>query len=295
VPRSIDDSWDITTRVGFTALAVCAARALDAALNPPLANDEYAARFVSAAGEASLAAAVANTDMTCAAAYNARWVGVRTRFFDDFFTLAAASGIQQMVIMAAGLDCRAYRLAWPADSTMFEVDQPRVLDFKQKVLDGQGAVPSTRRVTVAVDLRGDWAASLRGSGFDPKKPTVWSLEGLLPYLPGAAQDELFERLHELSAHGSRLAAELGSDPGEREQIAECLSGIAVDSTQVNFGDLWYDDSRRDTKVWLAERDWAVTAVDLVDKAVEYGRAFHALPSAFDHLLRTKLFTAILME
>ena len=247
MPRSAGDTWTITTSVGFTALAACAARALDAALEPPLANDEYAARFVGAAGEASLADAVANTDMTCAAAFNARWVGVRTRFFDDFFNLAATSGIRQVVILAAA------------------------------------------------DLREDWPGSLREAGLDPAVPTVWALEGLLPYLPGAAQDQLFERLHEMSANGSRLAAELGPDPGEPLQIAESLSGIAADSTQPNIVELWYDDPRRNTKEWLAERDWAVTATDLVDKAAEYGRGFRGLPSAFDHLLRTKFFTAILTQ
>jgi methyltransferase (TIGR00027 family) len=124
--RTAGDVWDIVTSVGFTALAVTAARALDAALDPPLANDDYAAKFVAAAGEPNLTAAVANADMGSAAAFNAQWVGVRTRFFDDYFTEAGHSGTQQAVILAAGLDCRAYRLAWPADYTVFEIDQPRL-------------------------------------------------------------------------------------------------------------------------------------------------------------------------
>src|SRR5579884_2887449 len=132
--RTAGDTWDIVSSVGFTALAVTAARALDAALDPPLAHDVYAARFVAAAGEPNLAAAVANTDMSSAAAFNAQWVGVRTRFFDDFFTRAGQSGAQQAVILAAGLDSRAYRLTWPANFTVFEIDQPKVLEFKQQEL-----------------------------------------------------------------------------------------------------------------------------------------------------------------
>jgi methyltransferase (TIGR00027 family) len=287
--RTAGDTWDIVTSVGFTALAVCAARALDAALDPPLANDDFAAGFVAAAGEPNLAAAVAGIDLTSAAAFNAQWVGVRTRFFDDFFTRA---GTPQAVILAAGLDCRAYRLAWPADSTVFEVDQPRVLEFKQQVLDQQGAVPSTRRIAIATDLRDDWAAALIAAGFDPGQPTAWALEGLLPYLPGPAQDALFGKLHELSAVGSHIAAELGPDPGGVQEFADSMPSINELSTQPPIADLWYDDPRIDTKDWLAERGWDVSTVDLVEKAAhEYGRPFQGLPPVFDRLMRTKFFTA----
>jgi methyltransferase (TIGR00027 family) len=293
MPRAAGDTWDIVTSVGFTALAVCAARALDAALDPPLANDPFAAGFVTAAGEPNLIAAVANTDMTSAAAFNAQWVGVRTRFFDDYFTRAAQSGVRQAVILAAGLDSRAYRLKWPSGSTVFEVDQPQVLEFKQQVLDNQGATPSTRRVTVAVDLRDDWAGALIGSGFDPGEPTAWALEGLLPYLPGSAQDALFQRLHGLSAVGSQIAAELGPAPGEILEFADSVPTISQDTDQPPVAELWYDDPRADTKDFLAERHWKVTGVDLVEAAAsEYGRAFHELPTVFDRLLRTKFFSAI---
>jgi methyltransferase (TIGR00027 family) len=291
--RSAGDTWDIVTSVGFTALAVCAARALDAGLEPPLANDDFAAGFVTAAGEPNLIAAVANADMSSAAAFNAQWVGVRTRFFDDFFTRASQSGIRQAVILAAGLDSRAYRLAWPADHTVFEVDQPQVLAFKQQVLDQRGAVPSARRVTVATDLRDDWAAELIAAGFDPAQPAAWALEGLLPYLPGAAQDALFERLHQLSAAGTQIAAELGPAPGEVQEFADNVPTISQDTGQPPVADLWYDDPRVDTKGFLAQRHWKVTGVDLVDKAArEYGRPFEGLPPVFDRLLRTKFFTAV---
>jgi len=291
--RTAGDTWDIVTSVGFTALAVCAARALDAALDPPLANDPFAARFVTAAGEPNLIAAVANTDMTSAAAFNAQWVGVRTRFFDDYFTQAAQSGTRQAVILAAGLDSRAYRLQWPSGCTVFEVDQPQVLEFKQQVLDTQGATPSTRRVTVAVDLRDDWAGALIEAGFDPGQPTAWALEGLLPYLPGPAQDALFERLHGLSAAGSHIAAELGPAPGEIREFADSVPTISQDSDQPPVAELWYDDPRTDTKDFLAERHWRVTGADLVATAAdEYGRAFDDLPTVFDRLLRTKFFSAV---
>lgn len=290
--RTAGDAWDIVTSVGFTALAVCAARAFDAALNPPLANDDFAAGFVAAAGEPNLIAALANTDMDSPTAFNAQWVGVRTRFFDDFFTRAGQAGSRQAVILAAGLDSRAYRLAWPADHTVFEVDQPRVLEFKQQVLDQRGAMPSAQRVAIATDLRDDWVGALIAAGFDPGRPTAWALEGLLPYLPGAAQDALFERLHELSAAGSQIAAELGPEPGEVQQLGDGVVTTSQAASQPPVADLWYDDPRVDTKVWLSERDWAVTGVDLVEKAAsEYGRPVDGLTPLFERLLRAKFFTA----
>jgi methyltransferase (TIGR00027 family) len=294
--RTSGDTWDIVTSVGFTALAVCAARALDAALDPPLANDPYAAGFVAAAGEPELVAAVAETKLDGPVGFNANWVGIRTRFFDNFFASGAESGIRQAVILAAGLDSRAYRLALPAGSTVFEVDQPRVLEFKQRVLDEQGAVPSARRVTVAVDLRDDWTGALAAADFDPARPTMWVLEGLLPYLPGAAQDALFEKLHELSVAGSRIAAELGPEPGEIAEFAGSVPNTGKPGTQPAVTDLWYEDPRRDTKSWLAERDWTVTTVDLMAKAAgEYGRPFHGLPPMFERFMRQRFFTAELAD
>ncbi|GFG73818.1 SAM-dependent methyltransferase [Mycobacterium botniense] len=290
--RTPGDTWDIVTSVGFTALAVCAARALDAALEPPLANDTFAASFVAASGEPNLMTALAKTDLSSAVGFNARWVGVRTRFFDDFFTSAIRCGSRQAVILAAGLDCRAYRLVWPDDCIVYEVDQPRVLEFKQQVLDKRGAQPSTRRMAVAADLREDWVRPLVAAGFDPAQPTAWALEGLLPYLPGPAQDVLFEKLHELSAVGSEIAAELGPEPGELREYAEHMRTVRQDGTQSPILDLWYDDPHINIKSWLRERGWDVTSADLVDKAAnDYGRPFHGLPPVFERLLRTKFFTA----
>lgn len=294
--RTEGDSWDIVTSVGYTALAVAAGRALDAKLDLPLAHDDHAAAFVAAAGAPQLAAAVATADMTSSAAFNAQWVGVRTRFFDNFFADAAGAGVRQHVILAAGLDSRAYRLPWPAITTVFELDQPKVLQFKDEVLKRSGSQPSARRVTVAVDLRDDWPAALREAGFDATQPTGWILEGLLPYLPGAAQDALFERLNDMSAPGSRVAAELGPEPGELERLAASIKTVVGETsdgeTQPNLRDLWFDDPRLDTKTWLGERGWTVTEANLVDAAVAYGRPLRDLPPAFENFLSTKFFTAV---
>ena len=134
-----------------------------------------------------------------------RLYGVQTRFFDDFFTSAGEAGIRQAVIVAAGLDSRAYRLEWPDGTTVFEVDLPKVLEFKAQVLHEQGATPKARRSEVAADLRTDWPTPLKAAGFDPQIPSAWSVEGILPYLTDDAQTTLFTRISELCAPGSRVA------------------------------------------------------------------------------------------
>ena len=111
-------------------------------------------------------------------------IAVRTRFFDDFFVQATESGIRQAVILASGLDTRAYRLPWGAGTVVYEIDpQPQVIAFKTRTLADLGAEPTAQRRTVAIDLRADWQAALVEAGFDIQEPTAWSAEGLLVYLP----------------------------------------------------------------------------------------------------------------
>ncbi len=142
-------------------------------------------------------------------------MAVRTRFFDSHFLDAARAGVRQSVILASGLDTRAYRLAWPDTSVVYEVDQPRVIEFKTSTLTGLGAVPAAEHRAVGVDLRDDWPAALRANGFDPSRPTAWSAEGLLSYLPPDAQDRLFDHITALSAPGSRLGTGYVPNIGDR--------------------------------------------------------------------------------
>ncbi len=123
--------------------------------------------------------------------YFVNFQGARTKYFDEYFRRATDAGVRQVVILAAGLDSRAYRLDWPAGTTVFEMDRPQVLDFKREVLADQGAQPRAERREIAVDLRDDWPQALRDSGFDGAKPSAWIAEGLLIYLPASAQEQLF--------------------------------------------------------------------------------------------------------
>src|SRR5512139_2775588 len=212
--RTHDDTWDIATSVGSTAVMVAAARAAESERADALISDPFAKVLVAGAGggtwevmvDPAFREKVAETDPEAASIFEhmGNYQAVRTHFFDEFFADAMAAGIRQVVILASGLDSRAYRLAWPAETVVYEIDQPKVLEYKAARLAEHGALPSARRHAVAVDLRFDWPTALRQAGFDPHAPTAWLAEGLLMYLPVDAQDRLFERITALSAPGSRV-------------------------------------------------------------------------------------------
>jgi methyltransferase (TIGR00027 family) len=207
------DGWDLTSGVGATATMMAAQRALAASGPDPLIDDPFAAPLVRAVGIDAYTRWVdgkipfEQSDLD----WITQGMAARTRFYDQHFLDAAQSGVRQAVILAAGLDARAYRLPWPPGTVVYEVDLPQVIDFKTTTLRNLGAVPIAQRRTVAVDLRGEWPAALTAAGFDPGAPTVWSAEGLLNYLPAEAQDALFDGIVSLSGPGSRLSSEFMSD------------------------------------------------------------------------------------
>ncbi len=270
------EQWDIVTGVGMTALGVAAGRALETQRPDALITDPYAHSFVEAA-DAPVPIPTSPQDLETEAwkddvlwSSMADYLGVRSRFFDRFFAQAAADGIEQVVLLAAGLDARAFRLEWPAGCDLFEVDQPKVLEFKDGVLDARGARPGCRRRTVPVDLRDDWSAALRAAGFDPGRPTAWLAEGLLPYLPADAERNLFERIRELSAPGSRLAVEQ-VDSDIRTLMDEEDMRHAADQMGVDMSALWHADAKEDPERVLTDLGWTVRSDTAADVAGEYGR------------------------
>jgi methyltransferase (TIGR00027 family) len=216
---------------------------------------------------------------------------VRTHFFDDYFTAAAAAGIRQIVILASGLDSRAYRLDWPADTTIFEIDQPKVLDYKATTLADNDVKPTATLHQVPVDLRHDWPASLRAAGFDPARPTAWLAEGLLMYLPADAQDRLFELITELSAPGSRVSAEtVGVRSDERRaQMQDRFEKIADElgiEREFDVAELMYNDpDRADVVDWLNKHGWRARGVLSTDEMRRLGR-FIELADADDNAFAT---------
>ncbi|MGA8329832.1 MAG: SAM-dependent methyltransferase [Mycobacterium sp.] len=267
--RTDDDSWDITESVGATALGVAMVRATESVCDCPLFTDRYAQIFIDAATKRGWDSSRIASQLPIIKDYAA----VRTKWFDEYFIAAGANGIDQAVILAAGLDARPWRLPWVSGSSVYEIDQPQVLAFKADTLAARGARPNARYQAVPVDLRSDWPTALRGAGFDPSTPTAWSAEGLLPYLSAADQDLLFERIAKLSSTGSRIAVEALSpsflDPDYLERRRQYL-GVQED-TAPDIPELWFMEERTDLQPWLTERGWAVTAIEAVNLMQRYDR------------------------
>lgn len=293
--RSDDDSWDIASSVGATAVMVAAARAAETRSDAPLIRDPFAQLLVERAG-AGAWSVIASDDVRRQLAeldpeadrimqYAVDYQAVRTRFFDGFFERASRAGITQVVILAAGLDSRAYRLDWPAGTTVYEIDQPLVLQYKRQTLDEHDVRSACLRREVAVDLRQDWPVALQREGFDVTAPTAWLAEGLLMYLPTEAQDRLFELIVDQSAPGSRIAVEaVGPDNAKRHEVrrkmrehfdrARKLAGIEGESLDV--GSLMYhDENRTDVPQWLAGRGWTVRAIPAEAEMADAGRLVHS--------------------
>lgn len=275
--RSDEDTWDLASSVGATATMVAAARAVASRGPDALIDDPYADALVRAVGveyfvklldgEITLEA-----DNAAMLAVMTDVMAVRTRFFDDFFL---SSGLPQAVILASGLDARAYRLPWPSGSVVYEIDQPEVIEFKTRTLADLGASPAAELRTVAIDLRDDWPRALRDRGFDPTTPTAWIAEGLLIYLPPDAQDRLFDNITALSAPGSRLATEFHPDAGARigassQRMAEEWRRHGLD---LDMADLFYDGERNPVVGYLRECGWEVEARSRPDMFSHYGRPF----------------------
>ncbi|MFV8298445.1 class I SAM-dependent methyltransferase [Mycolicibacterium fortuitum] len=262
--RTEGDTWDLATSVGATATGVAASRALATKQPDPLINDPYADALVRAVGlEHSIRVADGEVcvegDLMLDRRRMCEQIAVRTRFFDDFFLAAAAAGIRQAVILASGLDTRAYRLAWPAGTVVFEVDQPAVLEFKTHTLAGLGAEPAAELHSVPSDLRDDWPKALRDNGFDPALPTAWIAEGLLIYLPPDAQDRLFDNITALSAPGSRLATEHMDAASLTEKWSELMSQWSKKiGSDVDLMDLFYSGERTAARDDLTGHGWDVS-------------------------------------
>jgi methyltransferase (TIGR00027 family) len=291
--RSDDDQWDIVSGVGYTALLVAGWRALHALSPQPLVRDEYAKVFIDAAQDPYLAGVLGNPGTSEDETAFPRLYGVQTRFFDDFFASAGDAGIRQAVIVAAGLDSRAYRLEWPDGTTVFEVDLPKVLEFKARVLGERGATPKARRVEVGADLRTEWSRTLEAAGFDTEAPGAWSVEGVLPYLTDDAQHTLFTRISGLSAPGSRIAIGALGSRLDRQQLAALETdhpGVNM-SGDVDFSALTYEAKTEPAEV-LATQGWSVEPVrNTLDLQAGYGMTPPEVDVKIDAFMRSQYITA----
>ena len=285
--RTDQDTWDLASSVGATATMVAAARALASAEPNPIINDPFAAPLVRAVGldffirlvDGEVLASEVDSEDEKGGERDLQLetdsIAVRTRFFDEFFLGAGRDGIRQSVILAAGLDARPYRLSWPSGSVVYEVDQPKVIEFKSATMSALDAAPATDRRTVSIDLREDWPAALRRSGFDDAKPTAWSAEGLLMYLPPEAQDRLFDNISALSAPGSKLATEYHpeSDTTMTERAQEFNQRWANLGCDIDLSGLFFDGERSNVVEYLGGGGWQVTTRPRRELFADYGRVF----------------------
>jgi len=290
--RTNDDSWDLATSVGATATMVAAARAV--ATKADQLDDRFAEPLVRAVGVEFLtrwASGELNVDDFEVA--GSGWglgqmpaaMAARTRYFDAFFSEAAEAGIRQAVILASGLDARAYRLDWPAGTTVFEIDQPDVIEFKTATLDGLGAKPRATLKTVAIDLREDWPSALLAAGFDPTKPSAWIAEGLYGYLPPEAQDRLLDAITSLSAPGSRLGSEAVPNIGDvdfdgaKEKMREASVKWREHGLDLDFSELGFHGERHEVGEYLDARGWQSVGTPMSELLVANG--FPPIPQPED--------------
>jgi methyltransferase (TIGR00027 family) len=257
---------------GVTAVAVAMARATESGRADRMFHDPYAQPFVDAA-KAVLDADEWPSLVAWVDLFYSRGV-VRTRFIDDFVSGAAAGGCTQVVLLGAGLDARAFRLALP-EADVFEVDTPSVFGFKDKVLADAGARPTARsRTAVHADLREDFAARLAGSSFDPGRPTAWVAEGVLPYLTAEQAQQVITDVGRLSAPGSRLVFEHSDKPGPDPRAATAAlstPGANRISAMVRGG---LGPGGRD---WVAGQGWTLQVTERGDLGPRYGRPDDRLP------------------
>jgi methyltransferase (TIGR00027 family) len=255
------------TGVSRTAIGVAALRALESRRDDRLFDDPYAGAFVAGAREVLEAERTRSPEERAqAAAMFGLHVAIRTRFYDDYLLSAAAAGCHQVVLLAAGLDARAFRLHWPAGVRLFELDLPEVLDYKERVLTARHAVPHCQRTVLRVDLREDWSARLLEAGLDPAQPSAWLVEGLLVYLSAEEAAALLTALGDLSAPGSRLSCE-SRDGAQDSLFAKALDTPAVSGTVA----MWKGGLGKELAGWLTGHGWRLETHRGVALAERYGR------------------------
>ena len=275
--REDGDTWDPATGVGTTATFGATARAV--ATNKGLINDPFAEPLVRAAGveyfirliEDEQYAADGGDPVTSGMI---SVLAVHGRFLDEFLTSAVRAGIRQVVNLGSGLDARAYRLWWPPGTTIYELDQLDVVDFKAQVLHEMGAKLTAHRRALGIDLRCDWLTALCRAGFDPVQRTVWIAENLLVgYLPPHAQDRLLREVSAVSAPGSWFAAD--HLPWTPVQVTEGRAfidqwrdqGLDVDLTK-----LTYTAEFRSVPENLAAHRWTVNDRSILQLLAAVGLA-----------------------
>ncbi|MEE6179879.1 SAM-dependent methyltransferase [Mycobacterium sp. 050134] len=299
--RTEGDSWDLASSVGATATMVAAARAAASKRPQPVVTDDFAEPLVRAVGLdvfTKLASGELDPDELERSVGFHRMVdtfAARARYFDDYLAVAGQAGLLQVVIVASGLDSRAYRLRWPIGTTVYEIDQPEVIAFKAATMSEVGAAPTAKLREVGIDLRDDWPAALQEAGFDPTHPTAWLAEGvLIGWLPPEAEIRLLDSIIPLSAEGSRFAADYGTvtgtSPEAQEQSRLMTEGWRRQGLDMDLTNLAYPGEHTDVAAHLHDNGWETTKYQLTDLFAaaglpELGEAELQVPSTTINFVR----------
>ncbi|MGB9111298.1 MAG: SAM-dependent methyltransferase [Acidimicrobiales bacterium] len=238
--------------IATTALGVARVRAIESARPDRIFEDRLAAHFVAALPALPPVPTNPAPEMVALA----RYLVIRTRFFDEML-LDAANSCRQIVVLGAGLDARAFRFRWPEGTRLFELDQPEMLSWKQQVLDGVGVEPTCERIVVPADLRTDWPIQLAASGHDASEPTAWLAEGLLLYLTTSVVECILEDVALRSAVGSRFGL-------TTRRVGAMAPTTALD-------ELWISSTPDDPETWLRGHGWEPTFHRPGVLASRYGR------------------------
>ncbi|MEV3874366.1 SAM-dependent methyltransferase [Streptomyces sp. NPDC049906] len=190
--------------------------------------------------------------------YSPPVVAVRARMGDEAVKVAVDEGVRQVVSLAAGLESRAFRLQLPTELLYMEVDLPALLEARNQRLarTRHSLRPGCRRVEVAADLSGPWRQHVEDAGFDPEAPTLWLVEGLLPYLDAGACRTLLRTVREMSAPGSRLWCDhVHPDVFTASHYAPVLTSL--DELGVLWASGWTDPRAQLTAEGWDARSWTV--------------------------------------
>ena len=266
-----------------TACWIAAVRARESERADHLFNDPWAARLAGEEGPAWRERTTGGKDE------NEVDLAIRTRFFDDFLLYVTREhAVHQVVIAAAGMDTRAFRLAWPPETRLFELDLPQIFVRKEHVLSVAKAVPACQRRVVGIDLSdGSWVDAVQQAGFNPDQRTVWLLEGLLFYLQGSVVTRLFEAITALSVGGSWLGCELKNT--EMLTSPQTRSWIELLARE---GAPWIS-SIGHPETFFAGCGWRATVVQPGEEGAHFGRwPFPVVPRSVPGVPRTFFVTAI---
>lgn len=142
-------------------------------------------------------------------------VALRTRALDAALRESLAHGAKQIVVLGAGLDGRAFRMADLEGLRVYEVDHPNTQRDKKERLAKAGIQPIADVVFVPVDFEKDRLDdSLRQAGLSPSIPSFWIWEGVTVYLTRDAVRSTLFAIADMSAPGSRVALTYARPPSQ---------------------------------------------------------------------------------